>query len=135
MITAHVELVAQYYDVDPMNIVWHGNYTRFLEQARAALLDRIGYGYAEMERSGFGWPIVDLRMRYLRPIRLGQRFRVEAELVEYENRIRIDYRCRDAASGETLNRAQTTQVAVSVATGEPQLVSPPVLVEKVRRLL
>ena len=49
-----------------MNIVWHGNYVRYLEQARAALLGGIGFGYREMKEFGFAWPIVDLSIRYVR---------------------------------------------------------------------
>ena len=41
MIAADVTIRVQFYDLDPMQVVWHGNYARFLEQARCALLERI----------------------------------------------------------------------------------------------
>ena len=41
MISVDVAIKVQFYDLDPMGIVWHGNYTRFLEQARAALFQKI----------------------------------------------------------------------------------------------
>ncbi len=132
MITAEVACKAQFYDLDPMQVVWHGNYPRFLEEARCALLDRIGYNYPEMESSGYLWPIVDLRIKYVRAIRFGQEIRVVATLAEYENRLRIDYRILDAVSGEVLTKAQTTQVAVEAASGDLCLESPPALVERVR---
>lgn len=134
MITAEVEAVAQFYDLDPMQVVWHGNYPRFLEEARCALLDRIGYNYPQMEQSGYVWPIVDLRLKYVRPIRFAQKIRITATLVEYENRLRIDYRIRDAASGETLTKATTIQLAVDMASGEMCLETPAVFVDKVREL-
>ena len=40
MISAEISTQAQFYDLDPMQIVWHGNYARYLEQARCALLDK-----------------------------------------------------------------------------------------------
>ncbi|HKW55194.1 MAG TPA: acyl-CoA thioesterase, partial [Stellaceae bacterium] len=89
MIAAEVLIKAQFYDLDPMQIVWHGNYVRFLEQARCALLDKIDYNYSEMLRSGYAWPVVDLRIKYVRPVRFGQEVRVTATMVEYENRIKI----------------------------------------------
>ena len=125
----------QFYDVDPMNVVWHGNYARYLEQARCALLDLLGYNYAEMANSGYMWPIVDMRIKYVRPARFGQDIRIRAELAEYENRLRIDYRVRDAASGETLTKARTIQVAVDARTQELCLESPAALVDKVRARL
>src|SRR5260221_13800347 len=85
MISAEVTLQTQFYDLDPMKIVWHGNYVRYLEQARAALLAGICYGYREMEASGFAWPIVDLSIKYVRPLKLSQKFVVRANRTEYEN--------------------------------------------------
>jgi acyl-CoA thioester hydrolase len=135
MIFAEIEIKAQFYDLDPMQVVWHGNYPRFLEEARCALLDKIGYNYQEMAASGYAWPIVDMRLKYVRPIRFAQVIRVSAHLAEYENRLRIEYRILDARSGETLTKATTIQLAVEVASGELCLETPPALVDKVRRML
>ena len=60
--------------------------------------------------------------------------RVTATLLEYENRLKIDYRIRRQSDGEVLTKAHTTQVAVTMATGELQLESPPMLIEKMRAL-
>lgn len=135
MISASIELTAQFYDLDPMQIVWHGNYARFLEQARCALLDRIGFNYPQMAATDWAWPIVEMRTKYVKPIRFGQAVRVTATIVEYENRLRIDYRLEDVASGEVLTKAQTTQMAVNQHTGEALLESPPCLLDAVRKAL
>ena len=132
---AEVVRRAQFHDLDPAGVVWHGNYCRFLEEARDALLELIRYNYEEMRDSGYFWPIVDMRIKYVRPIRFRQQIRVTASLIEFENRLRIDYRICDAASGDLLTKAQTTQLAVDMATDELQLESPAALVDKVRRLL
>jgi acyl-CoA thioester hydrolase len=135
MISAEIVVKAQFYDLDPMQIVWHGNYVRYLEEARCALLDRIAFNYEEMARTPYEWPIVDLRIKYVRPIRFAQEVKVKAALAEYENRVKIDYVITDAESGEILTKAQTIQVAIDRATKELYLESPKELVEKVRRLL
>src|SRR5262249_50234075 len=135
MIRAEIVVQAQFYELDPMQVVWHGNYARYLELARCALMEKIGYSYPEMASSGYVWPIVDMRIKYVRPIRFAQQIRLCADLVEYENRIRIDYRIIDVATGQLLSKAQTTQLAVSVGTGELAFNSPSEMIEKVRRLL
>jgi acyl-CoA thioester hydrolase len=135
MISAEIEIVAQFYDLDPMQVVWHGNYAKFLEQARCALLDKIGYSYPQMHESGFLWPIVEMQLKYVRPIRYAQVILVSATLVEYENRLKVSYRCRDKITGEVLTKAHTTQVAVDAASGELCLESPPVLIDKIRSFL
>jgi acyl-CoA thioester hydrolase len=135
MISAEILTKAQFYDLDPMQIVWHGNYVRYLEEARCALLDKIAFNYVEMSQTRYAWPIVDLRVKYVRPVRFAQEVKVRASLAEYENRIKIDYVITDVASGEILTKAQTIQVAVERATNELCLESPPELLEKVRRAL
>jgi acyl-CoA thioester hydrolase len=135
MISAAVVCQAQFYDLDPMQVVWHGNYARFLEQARTALMEKIGYSFAEMAESGFIWPIVDMRLKYVRPVTLRQEIEVTATLTDYQHSIRIEYRIADRASGEVLTKAHTVQAAVSVETQELSLESPAMLVERVEALL
>ena len=132
MITAEITLRAQFHDLDPMQVVWHGNYARYLEQARCALLDIIDYNYPQMAASGFAWPIVDMRVKYVRPIVFAQEFVVKATLIEHQNRLKIEYRIRDRASDAVLTKATTVQVAVRIDNGELQLESPPILFDKLR---
>jgi acyl-CoA thioester hydrolase len=127
---AEVELQVQFFDLDPMQIVWHGNYVKYLEVARCALLDGIGYNYEQMRDSGYMWPIIEMNLRYAGPAAFGQRLLLRAEIVEWENRLRIDYLISDAASGKRLNKATTTQVAVDLKTGEMCFASPAILFEK-----
>jgi len=127
---AEVEMQVQFFDLDPMEIVWHGNYVKYLEVARCALLDKIDYNYSQMKASGYMWPIIEMNLRYPGSATFGQRLLLRAEIVEWENRLRIDYLISDAASGRRLNRASTTQVAVDIHSGEMCFVSPPVLFQK-----
>jgi acyl-CoA thioester hydrolase len=129
-LVAEIELTPAFHDIDPMEVVWHGHYMKYLELARCALLQRFDYDYPQMRESGYAWPIVDLRAKYVRSARFGQRLRVRAEIVEWENRLKIDYRVSDAATGEVLTRAHSIQVAVDMRTGEMCFVSPPVLLER-----
>jgi acyl-CoA thioester hydrolase len=66
---------------------------------------------------------------------MAQQIRLSATLLEYENRLRIDYRIVDAANGGLLSKAQTTQLAVAIGTGELAFNCPNELVDKVRALL
>ncbi len=128
--SADTEIDVQFFDLDPMNIVWHGNYVRYLEIARCALLDKIGYNYLEMRDSGYAWPVIDMSLRYVGSAVFGQRVKVRADIVEWESRLKIDYVITDAETGKRLNRASTTQVAVAIEGGEMCFASPPVLLQK-----
>lgn len=131
-IQAEIEVDIPFQDCDPMGVTWHGNYYRYLETARSALLDKIGYNYSQMQQSGYFWPVVDTRLKFVRPTRFTERISVTATLAEYENRLRIDYVIRNAETGERVTRGYTVQVAVQADRGEMCFCSPSVLIEKVR---
>ena len=126
-LSCEITLEPAFHDCDPMNVVWHGHYFKYLEIARCALLRRFGYDYPDMRDSGWLWPVVDARIRYARPLTYGQPLRIRAEIVEWENRLKIDYLIFDQASGQRLTRAHTIQVAVDAVSGELQYVCPVVL--------
>lgn len=121
-----------FFDVDPMRIVWHGNYVKYLEVARCAFLDSIGYSYDEMGRRGFSWPIVKMDLKYIRPARFGQTIRIDMAISEIDSCLRIDYTLSDEQTGEKLTRASTTQAAVSLETGEIQFQTPESWLEAIR---
>ena len=129
-LTHEIELVPAFHDVDSMDVVWHGHYVKYLELARCALLDKFDYGYTRMRESGYAWPVVDLRMKYSRSATFDQPLVVRAEIVEWENRLKMDYTIRDARTGERLHRATSIQVAVDMATREMLYVCPRVLWER-----
>jgi acyl-CoA thioester hydrolase len=130
-ISTEIDIDVPFHDVDLARVVWHGHYLKYLENARWALMDSIGYGLQSMLDSGYGWPLVDLQVKYLRVSRYGERLRVRASLVEWENRLMINYLVTDLASGERVARAQTAQVAVEMASGTLQFVMPPAFTERV----
>ena len=128
--SAEVTLTPAFHDIDPMEVVWHGHYVKYFELARCALLQSIDYDYPQMRDSGYAWPIVDLRAKYVRSARYGQALVVRATLVEWENRLKIDYQVRDAGTGDVLTRATSIQVAVDLVTGEMCFASPAALLER-----
>lgn len=135
VIQAEVEVLVPFFDVDMMEVVWHGHYVKYLEVARCALLDKLGHNYSQMRDAGYAWPIIDLQLRYIRGARFDQTIVVRADLVEWENRLKINYLITDAATGERLTRGSSVQVAVEIATREMLLASPKVFVEAVERAL
>ena len=56
-----VALSPTFHDCDPMHVVWHGNYFKYFEVARCALLDKLGHNYTQMRAAGYAWPIIDLQ--------------------------------------------------------------------------
>lgn len=130
MLEYEIELEIPFHDVDVMRIAWHGHYVKYLEIARCALLESIDYNCDEMEQTGYVWPVIELNIRYAKPLRFKQKIRVLAKVVEWENRLKIAYTLFDKESGQRLTKAYTVQVAVDAASGEMQFVSPQILFDK-----
>lgn len=135
ILQAEVEILVPFFDVDSMEVVWHGHYVKYLEVARCALLDKLEHNYTQMRAAGYAWPIIDLQLRYIRGARFGQRLIVRADLIEWENRLKIHYLISDAASGERMTRGSSVQVAVDIASREMLLASPRVFVTAVQKAL
>jgi acyl-CoA thioester hydrolase len=125
-----IDIQIPFHDVDMMEVVWHGHYIKYFEIARCALLEKIGYNYPQMRDSGYIWPIIDLGIRYAQPAVFGQTVTVQAQIVEWENRLKINYLITDKDTGARLTKGHSVQVAVDLATKEMCFVSPPVLLEK-----
>jgi acyl-CoA thioester hydrolase len=124
LLCAQIDLQVPFPDVDAAQIVWHGNYFRYFEAARAELLRRIGYDYPQMRESGYVWPLIDTHVRFIRPLHYAQWIRVGAGLIEWENRLRVDYEIRDRDTDARLALGSTVQCAVARDGWELQLVSP-----------
>ncbi len=129
-ITVDLIMEVPFYDLDPMNMVWHGNYVKYFERVRCKLLDSINFGYVEMQKSGYIWPVVDIRLKYVRSAKFRQQICCTATLVEHVNCLKINYSISCVESGERLTKGYTVQVAVDEETEEMQLASPDILLQK-----
>jgi acyl-CoA thioester hydrolase len=134
-LTAEIEFPVEFYDVDPMRVIWHGNYIKYFEKARCALLNKIGYNYAEMAKSGFAFPVTQISAKYISSLRFGDRARAKAILDEYENCLKIKYELYNAATGVLTTKGTSTQMAVDMNTGVSCFVSPEIFIEKVEGFL
>ena len=131
-LSAEVEIEIPFFDVDPMAVAWHGHYVKYFEVARCAMLRKIDYDYPQMHQSGYLFPVVELYLKYVNAARYGQIVVVAAELLEYENRLKIGYRIRDQATSQRLTKGWSVQVAIDAKTRELQFVAPKILLEKMR---
>ena len=125
-----IEYTTSFHDTDAMGVVWHGNYLKFFEKAREALFQKFNYGYQEMIDSGYLWPIVDTRIKYISPTIAEQTLKIVATLVEYEHRIKINYLILDAKTEKKMTSGYTIQVAVSASTQEMSFITPQIFLNQ-----
>ena len=105
------ELEVRFPDTDAQGIVWHGNYLRYLEAGRSAVLDLGGLKLQDFFRAETAAPIVECEVKYRSPLRLEERFRVEADLLwEGVPRFDFEYRVVRLRDGVVAAEATTRQV-------------------------
>jgi len=134
-IYAEAEINVEFFDCDPLKVVWHGNYFNYFEIGRRALLEKIGYGYDEMEKTGYAFPIIEASAKFLGSLRFRDRARVKAILEEYENRLRIKYEIRNVQTGLLTTKGVSTQMAFDMKTNDSCFVCPQILIDKVEALI
>ncbi len=132
MVVCESFIDVQFFDLDPMNVVWHGNYVKYLEQARCEMLAKIGYTYDDMKADGVAYPIAKINLKYIKPAQFMQKLKVVTTLVELEPSLNIKYEIFDANSGEKIFVAKSMQICVDIKTMESVYKAPKRFVERVQ---
>lgn len=127
-----LDMEVAFFDVDSYRIVWHGNYPKYFEIARCKLLEHINFTYEDMEAAGYFFPIIDMKTKYIKPLLFKQQFTITATLVEWENKLTINYLIQDRDTGEKITKAETSQVAIAMPEQITQFASPEILINKVK---
>lgn len=104
---------AEFFDVDSMGVVWHGNYVKYTEMARCRLLDEVGCNYIKMRQENFALPIVKMDFKFIKPIYFNDELRIEIALLDCNTLLKFSYQIFNF-NNELLCNAHTSQVAVSL---------------------
>lgn len=67
-------------EVDALNVVWHGRYPSYFEDARMGFGAIYGLGYLDFYRAGLVVPVKQMGIDYVAPLRFGQRCSIAASL-------------------------------------------------------
>lgn len=118
------ELKIPFNDLDPMNIAWHGNYIKYMEQARCDMFDKLNYTYYDMKDDNYAYPIAKMSTKYIQPLSFNQEVIIHTILEEVEPALRIKYKMYDKKNGYKVFEAETMQIAVNIETRQ-SLYCPP----------
>ncbi|MDR1747067.1 MAG: acyl-CoA thioesterase [Tannerella sp.] len=105
------EIDVRFSEVDSMNIVWHGSYALYFEDAREAFGKEYGLSYLSYIENGYYAPLVELNFRYCKPLLYRQHARVD---ITYRNvpsaKIIFDYEIRLPEDDSLIATGSSTQV-------------------------
>ena len=121
-----IQMTVPFHDLDPLQVVWHGNYLKYFDIARFALFDHCGVDlHAYSKTSGFLFPVTRTSTKHIRPLRYRDHFVVRAAVREAHIRIVLDFEIRLADDDTVTTRGRGEQVSVKYPGDELMLQIPP----------
>lgn len=110
-LVAEKEIEVRFSEVDSMNIVWHGSYAKYFEDAREAFGKKYNLGYLRIFGEGYYAPLVALDFKYKKPLVYGDKAIVEITYVYTEvAKICFDYKIFSEKDKSLIATGSSTQV-------------------------
>lgn len=110
-----IELYVPFHHLDPLQVVWHGNYFQYFDQARFALFDAAGVDlYHYMHKENLVFPITRTSIKCIAPLRGKDRFLCKATVGEARCKIALDFEIRRLPDRLLCARGAGEQVAVQL---------------------
>jgi acyl-CoA thioester hydrolase len=124
-VSTSIRLKVPYYDVDMMQIVWHGNYLKYFELARQALFRECGVDLQRyMKEKGYVFPIIRSMVKHIWPLRLDDEFICTAVLKEARIKIVLDFEIKLISNDKVCTKGRSEQVALLVPEMEMAFLIP-----------
>ena len=121
--TKHMQVA--FHDLDPLHIVWHGNYMKYFDATRFALFDKVGIDlYRYYQETNILFPVTKTSIKYIHPLQYRDEFCCHAVVAESLHRIVINFSIRLLADDTLCAKARSEQVAVFMPARELALEIP-----------
>lgn len=128
------EIKVSFEDLDPMNVVWHGNYMHYMEKARCDMLDKLNYTYIDMKADGYAYPIAKMKVKYIKPAEFGNVLIIKLDVMSVEPSLDIKYTIFNKKTGDKIFEATTMQIGINIATGESIYTPPERLIQAINEV-
>lgn len=110
-LTASKDFEIRFSEVDSMNVVWHGSYPLYFEDAREVFGEKYGLEYMTIFHNGYYAPLVDLSFKFKRPLVYGSKPRITITYIPTEAaKIIFNYEIIDTLTGESVATGRSVQV-------------------------
>ncbi len=111
-----------FHDLDPVRVVWHGNYVKYFEIARDGLFEMLGVDLYEFSiKRGYLFPVIRFSVKYIRPLFYREEFVCKAILVESKHKLVVEFQLRLIEDGTLCARARSEQAACKLPEMELML--------------
>ena len=109
----------RYGETDQMGVVYHGNYSNYLEIGRIEWLRSLGVSYKQMELDGIMLPVISLSLKYKKSACYDDVIQVKTQLLKMPTAtIEFNYEISNE-SGEILTFGNTILAFINMKTNRP----------------
>ena len=121
----------RYADTDKMGYLHHGHYPAYYEIGRTEALRNLGIAYKELEDSGLMMPVIDMRLKYLKPVYYDTLLTITTIVKDLPDvRIKFFYEAFNEV-GVLMNKCETTLVFFDKNTQKPRR-APELIISKLK---
>ncbi|WP_246804859.1 acyl-CoA thioesterase [Desulfosarcina cetonica] len=115
-----------FHDLDPLQVVWHGNYLKYFDVARFGLFADAGIDlYDYMISKEVVFPVTRSAIKHISPLRHFDDFICRAEVIEARYKIAMTFTIRLAKDDTLCARGSSEQLAVRLPKMEMEFEIPP----------
>lgn len=108
---SEVVVRVRFSETDPVGVVWHGNYVKYLEDAREEFGRKWGLSYRYISECGYFAPVFDMHVRFDKSARVDQWLKVICRYRPSKGaKLCFDYTVTDAEDGTLIATAETVQL-------------------------
>ena len=123
-ITHRSESIIRFSEVDSMRIMWHGNYTKLLEDGREAFGLKHGISYLDVYENNYMTPIVKLSIDYKQSLEYGDTAIIETRYINTESaKIHFEYTIYKKSDNSIVATGESIQVFIN--TDKELILFPP----------
>jgi acyl-CoA thioester hydrolase len=119
------KLRVPFYDLDPLHMVWHGNYLKYFDIARSELFHSLGVDlFSYFSRTSYFFPITKTSTKHIVSLRYRDEFKCKATVVEARYKIVVEFSIRSGEKNQLYAKGRSEQVAVKYPEMEIQFEIP-----------
>lgn len=110
-----IEIAVRFSEIDAMNVVWHGNYVKYLEDGREAFGKKYGINYLNFFNHEVMVPLVNIELDFKKPLRYDEKAIVEVRYIDCEAaKLIFEYTIYRSSNLEVVATAKTVQVFLNM---------------------
>jgi acyl-CoA thioester hydrolase len=109
------EIEVRFNELDPLGVVWHGNYIKYFEDGRENFGQKYGISYNDFKRERIIAPIVSVKCDYKKFVRYGEKLIIETTYTDnLAAKFVLEYAIYRQPNNDLVAQGQTIQVFTDI---------------------